>query len=70
MDPTNGPDWVEAYSGSVEWWRIILLMEVGDIYGTHSGSLIGTTPTTNLHGYSQKALGLDGVDDYVEIRSS
>ena len=32
--------------------------------------MIGTTPTTNLHGYSQKALGLDGVDDYVEIKEA
>ena len=65
---TNGPEWVEAYS----WERGMVahypLDGSGrDIHGTHSGSLIGTTPTTNLHGYSQKALGLNGVDDYVEI---
>ena len=68
---TNGPDWVEAYS----WERGMVahypLDGSGrDIHGTHSGSLIGTTPTTNLHGYSQKALGLDGVDDYVEIEEA
>ena len=68
---TNGPEWAEAYS----WERGMVahypLDGSGrDIHGTHSGSLIGTTPTTNLHGYSQKALGLDGVDDYVEIEEA
>ncbi len=38
-----------------------------DIAGNHSGTLNGTMPTTNPHGYAQKALDFDGSDDHVVI---
>ena len=41
-----------------------------DVEGNHSGALNGATPTSNLHGYSQKGLSFDGLDDNIEITES